>query len=256
MNLNQSAFSMQSLKASLPANPQPSVDIGATKRAMQNSPMMVMPSGQTVPLSAFYAQNQPGNDQYSGLPFPGANTLPGFMGTAGYTAGPVPQVAWPYNLASPITDMENSRRGNWSSNDENIPNNPAIGMGIQQDFYQPFPYTHPATTGGQQYIAGPIQPLKTQDNKGYELINLDELVLRDPPIPRAVPALWTNQEDLTLAKCLQNPEGITNVYIRGFMPDTTDDDLEHWACRFGEIESCKAIIDQDTGKCKGYVCLR
>ena len=93
--------------------------------------------------------------------------------------------------------------------------------------------------------------MKTKDNKSYEMVNLDELVSRDPTIPRAVPALWTNQEDLSLAKCLQNPEGITNIYIRGFMPDTTDDDLNRWACRFGEIESCKAIIEQDTGKCKG-----
>jgi hypothetical protein len=97
--------------------------------------------------------------------------------------------------------------------------------------------------------------MKCADNKSYEMVNMDELVARDPPIPRAVPALWTNQEELSLAKCLQNPEGITNVYIRGFMPDTTDEDLGGWASRFGEIESCKAIIEQDTGKCKGYVVL-
>ena len=117
----------------------------------------------------------------------------------------------------------------------------------------PSPYLSTGAPGGQHYIAGPIQPMKCQDNKSYEMVNLDELVNRDPPMPRAVPALWTNQEELSLAKCLQNPEGITNVYIRGFMPDTTDEDLHHWASRFGEIESCKAIIEQDTGKCKGYV---
>ncbi len=81
--------------------------------------------------------------------------------------------------------------------------------------------------------------MKCQDNKSYEMVNLDELVNRDPPIPRAVPALWTNQEELSLAKCLQNPEGITNVYIRGFMPETTDEDLyqEHQALKCERVTS-------------------
>jgi hypothetical protein len=168
--------------------------------------------------------------------------FPTFMGNA---TAPMPGYGWPYSLSPSFTALDAARRESGSSNEEYNINPQALPMQAQ-DYYAGFPYN-----GSQHYIAGPIQPMKCQDNKSYEMVNLDELVSREPPIPRAVPALWTNQEELSLAKCLQNPEGITNVYIRGFMPDTTDGDLEHWASRFGEIESCKAIIEQDTGKCKG-----
>ncbi|KPI38464.1 Sporulation-specific protein 5 [Cyphellophora attinorum] len=153
--------------------------------------------------------------------------------------------AWPYVPATTPVDVP--RRPSWSSEDNN-----ALNQAGAQEYYPHMPFYPVSAVQSQHYIAGPIQPMKCADNKSYEMVNLDELVARDPPIPRAVPALWTNQEELSLAKCLQNPEGITNVYIRGFMPDTTDTDLDHWASRFGEIESCKAIIEQDTGKCKGF----
>lgn len=153
--------------------------------------------------------------------------------------------AWPFVPAT--AGMEAQRRPSWSSEDNM--QYPHVGT---QEYYAPAVY-YPLNAGqAHAYIAGPIQPMKCPDNKSYEMANMDELVTREPAIPRAVPALWTNSEELSLAKCLQNPEGITNVYIRGFMPDTTDADLHHWASRFGEIESCKAIIEQDTGKCKGF----
>lgn len=86
---------------------------------------------------------------------------------------------------------------------------------------------------------------------GYVIQDMEILTQQDPPIPRAIPAMWTNQSDLTLAKCLENREGITNVYIRGFPPETTDDMLHAYASRFGEIDRCKAILDLETGSCKG-----
>lgn len=99
----------------------------------------------------------------------------------------------------------------------------------------------------------PLQMMKTPT--GYILQDLESLTQQDPPIPRAVPAMWTNPSDLTLAKCLENREGITNVYIRGFLPETTDDMLHAYASRFGKIDRCKAIVDLDTGLCKGFVCV-
>ncbi|RAH76324.1 polyadenylate-binding protein [Aspergillus japonicus CBS 114.51] len=96
----------------------------------------------------------------------------------------------------------------------------------------------------------PLQMMKTPT--GYILQDLESLTQQDPPIPRAVPAMWTNPSDLTLAKCLENREGITNVYIRGFLPETTDDMLHAYASRFGKIDRCKAIVDLDTGLCKGF----
>jgi RNA recognition motif-containing protein len=44
----------------------------------------------------------------------------------------------------------------------------------------------------------------------------------------------------------------TNLYIRGLPAETTDENLAEMCKKFGEIVSTKAIIDTDTGKCKGY----
>jgi RNA recognition motif-containing protein len=44
----------------------------------------------------------------------------------------------------------------------------------------------------------------------------------------------------------------TNLYIRGLLPDTTDLDLQKMGQKFGKIVSTKAIIDNETNKCKGY----
>lgn len=44
----------------------------------------------------------------------------------------------------------------------------------------------------------------------------------------------------------------TNLYIRGLSADTTDAKLHQMCERFGKIVSTKAIIDNETTKCKGY----
>ncbi|KAJ2704474.1 hypothetical protein FB645_003262 [Coemansia sp. IMI 203386] len=43
-----------------------------------------------------------------------------------------------------------------------------------------------------------------------------------------------------------------NVYIRNLPEDCTDDVLIHMSSVYGEIESSKSIIHEETGKCKGY----
>ena len=160
-------------------------------------------------------------------------------------SGGLSNYAMPYGISGGMAGYGPARRSSWSSNED-------LGAMPPTNYYSGAPMMMNQVTAAQ-YTPGPIQPMKTPDNKNYEMVDLDALVRQDPQIPAAVPALWTNQEDLSLAKCLQNPEGITNIYIRGFMPDITDEDLHGFAARFGEIESCKAIVDQDTGKCKGYV---
>lgn len=97
----------------------------------------------------------------------------------------------------------------------------------------------------------PLQMLKT--STGYIIQDMEALTQQEPAIPRAVPAMWTNPSELTLAKCLENREGIMNVYIRGFLPETTDEMLHAYASRFGIIERCKAIVDLDSGRCKGWL---
>lgn len=248
---NQSALSnMQNLKATLPA---PGTEANDNRQGY-TSPLMVLPSGQTLPLNNYY--NQQNGSEVGQIPYMAAGMFPGFMGSSGLPTPTFPSYNWPYGLAPGVSTMDTGRRTSWSSNDENgLPMSQPLANPAAQDWYPSTGYLPVSAQQTGHYIAGPIQPMKCSDNKSYEMVNMDELVSRDPPIPRAVPALWTNQEELSLAKCLQNPEGITNVYIRGFMPDTTDDDLEQWSSRFGEIESCKAIIEQDTGKCKGFVSL-
>ncbi|KAF2859875.1 hypothetical protein K470DRAFT_282388 [Piedraia hortae CBS 480.64] len=76
------------------------------------------------------------------------------------------------------------------------------------------------------------------------------LVARDPAIPRAIPAPSSPLKPLDRA--LENQRGETNVYIRGLLPETTDEMLAAWAGRFGEINSSKSIIDLNTGLCKGF----
>jgi len=54
-----------------------------------------------------------------------------------------------------------------------------------------------------------------------------------------------------LDRSLENPHGVTNVYIRGLRPETSDEMLQQIASRFGDIVSSKSIIDHTTGLCKG-----
>lgn len=75
------------------------------------------------------------------------------------------------------------------------------------------------------------------------------LITREPAIPRAIPAPSSPLKPLDRA--LENQRGETNVYIRGLLPETTDEMLEQWGSRFGDIKSSKSIIDMNSGLCKG-----
>ncbi|KAI0813942.1 hypothetical protein GGR55DRAFT_676078 [Xylaria sp. FL0064] len=116
-------------------------------------------------------------------------------------------------------------------------------------------YTTPSP---QQFLAG--APNVAQNPKGlytYPLAadrDLDALLRRDPPIPTAVPAVFTPRKSMkTLEQSLvNNIPGNRNVYIRGLHPTTDDDLLLRYAERFGKVETSKAIIDTTTGACKGF----
>ena len=75
------------------------------------------------------------------------------------------------------------------------------------------------------------------------------LVHQEPPIPRAIPAPSSPHKPLD--RSLENKTGETNVYIRGLLPETTDDMLHTWGKRFGDIQSSKSIIDLKSNLCKG-----
>ncbi|KAF7215933.1 RNA-binding motif, single-stranded-interacting protein 1 isoform X1 [Nothobranchius furzeri] len=72
---------------------------------------------------------------------------------------------------------------------------------------------------------------------------------RKQPHPMAPPSPSTNNISSTggwdqLSK--------TNLYIRGLLPSTTDQDLVKLCQPYGKIVSTKAIMDKTTNKCKGY----
>lgn len=147
---------------------------------------------------------------------------------------------------------------NWNDNSQTFPQTENASP-MQ---YHTSTYIDPASLAAYPYgslvsplpsLSLPYQMVKTPT--GYMLQDMEALTQQEPAIPRAVPSLWTNPSELTLAKCLENREGIMNVYIRGFLPETTDEMLHAYASRFGTIERCKAIVDLDSGRCKGLVFL-
>ncbi|CCJ28246.1 unnamed protein product [Pneumocystis jirovecii] len=79
------------------------------------------------------------------------------------------------------------------------------------------------------------------------------MIAAGPPVPAPVPSIFPGPTYYdTLESSLQNPNKTTNVYIRGLPPDTTDESLYILASRFGKIHSSKAILDTQSGTCKGF----
>ncbi|KAL9108445.1 MAG: hypothetical protein Q9227_006779 [Pyrenula ochraceoflavens] len=212
-----------------------------------------------------YGQQTGTMNQNAAMQYLPATMMPGFMN--GTTISPGTMTAyWPSYLPADAPGLDPNRRSSWSSVEENGPPTPAgVAAAGTQDFWTPAMVDRSGTVMGMPsyysampslsnvYTPGAIQVWRNPENNEYEARNFDTWTSQAPAIPRAVPALWTNNDNMTLAKCLQNVEGITNVYIRGFLPETNDEMLRGYAARFGEIDSCKAIIDMDANppKCKG-----
>lgn len=98
------------------------------------------------------------------------------------------------------------------------------------------------------------QQVGKASNGEYVFMDFHRITHQDPKIPRAIPAPYSfNDGRGTLDRILDNPQSTTNVYIRGFHPNTTDAMIQQYGSRFGEIETAKSIIDHLTNTCKGYV---
>ncbi|KAF2968423.1 hypothetical protein GQX73_g5158 [Xylaria multiplex] len=159
-----------------------------------------------------------------------------------------------------VPGLEN-RRSSYSTN-ESTPATPFFGGSMASRdpasrvaVFDRSSYTTPSP---QQYLGG--APNVGQHPKSiytYPLAadrDLDCLLRRDPPIPTAVPAVFTPRKSMkTLEQSLvNNIPGNRNVYIRGLHPTTDDDLLLRYTERFGKVETSKAIIDTTTGACKGF----
>lgn len=157
-----------------------------------------------------------------------------------------------------LPGLEN-RRGSYSTTaTESTPGTPFFGgMGDRQAAPRVMSadrssYTTPSPQ--QLAVSGTFGPVSSKGKRVADA-ELRMLAEQDPPIPSAVPAVFTTPEQRkTLDQCLENRiDGNRNVYIRGLHPTTDDELLLKYASRFGEVEQSKAIIDTTTGACKGYV---
>lgn len=232
----------------------------AASRASYNSPFIIVPNsnvfGGLSPVSSYVPGSIPGQtDQMSQYPYLSPGVHPNLNSVV-----PGTYASWPYVFNYEMQDSVANKQHVWSSTDGQ--KGPQTENNGRFQYYQtPFVpsldgaalsgYTYPNIFPSVGNLSLPFQMMKTTN--GYVVQDLEALTQQDPGIPRAVPAMWTNPSELTLAKCLENREGITNVYIRGFLPETTDEMLHSYSARFGKIERCKAIVDLDTGLCKGYV---
>lgn len=156
-----------------------------------------------------------------------------------------------------VPDLDNRRSSYSTTATESTPGTPFFGG--MNDRHSGGPRVISAdrssyTTPSPQALAvsGTIGPVTTKGKRiaDAELHALNE---QDPPIPAAVPAVFTTPEQRkSLDQCLENRiDGNKNVYIRGLHPTTDDELLSSYASRFGEVEQSKAIIDTATGACKG-----
>lgn len=151
------------------------------------------------------------------------------------------------------------RRDSISSNENDQPTTPSYagypgyphgGVAINRSPSGVFTHSTPSPTS----MMGPYgMPVAKQPEQSDVSPRIKLLINREPTIPRAIPAPSSPLKPLDRA--LENQRGETNVYIRGLLPETTDELLETWGSRFGDIKSSKSIIDLNTGLCKGSVSL-
>lgn len=174
---------------------------------------------------------------------------------------PMSQGWTPTGMSGEVPTLITPRRESISSADNDTPGTPV------------YPTYHAMTQGGitilnrspsGAYTTSSPSPLQVLAGYGMPLTKVPEiesisprlkmLVTKDPSIPPAIPAPSSPLKPLDRA--LENTRGETNVYIRGLMPETSDELLDGWGRRFGDIKSSKSIIDHNTGLCKGSVSIR
>ncbi|RAR01478.1 rna-binding domain-containing protein [Stemphylium lycopersici] len=214
-------------------------------------------------------QMVPGAQQQAGMA-----TSPGMYNHTGtyvqqaaypYGQGVVDSSAMPPVWAARMSSAEmpslmTPRRDSISSNENDNPGTPYGSGGIYRygnntaimDRSPNALYTSSATPSPSQ-LAHPYQvmaPIQKQQTMPTLPPHLLALVHQEPPIPRAIPAPSSPHKPLD--RSLENKTGETNVYIRGLLPETTDEMLHTWGKRFGDIQSSKSIIDLKTNLCKGF----
>lgn len=155
-----------------------------------------------------------------------------------------------------VPTLVTPRRDSISSNENDQPATPSYanypgygqGGGVAINRSPSGAFTH-GTPSPTSMVAPYGIPLAKQPPSMEVSPRIKLLVSQDPAIPRAIPAPSSPLKPLDRA--LENQRGETNVYIRGLLPETSDEMLEAWGSRFGDIKSSKSILDLNSGLCKG-----
>lgn len=158
-------------------------------------------------------------------------------------------VAYGDRIPRELPVLDNRRSSYSTSATESAPATPFFGHGTDRlnggtrvASLERSSYTTPSPRENVTYMAHAKSPADP---------DIERLLAQEPPVPKAVPAVWTDHIK-PLEQCLENRiQGNRNVYIRGLHPTTDDDLLLRYTERFGEVEQSKAIIDTATGACKG-----
>ncbi|KAH8433432.1 putative RNA binding protein MSSP-2 [Aspergillus melleus] len=252
-------------KNHIPVAMPPGMDMSGAQRAGYNSPLVLMPNAPMFngmgPVPPFTSSPVAGPEQLGHIPYMPTTMYPNMNPSYPMVPAAMQGYPFPYIMNCDIQDVAGPKRAQWPGSEENkMTATSSVENSNQSEYYtgstnpssenpalQGFSFNQPPQMAA---ACVPYQMMKS--STGYILQDLECLTQQEPAIPRAVPAMWTNASELTLAKCLENREGITNVYIRGFLPETTDEVLHAYASRFGKIDRCKAIVDLDTSLCKGF----
>jgi hypothetical protein len=159
-----------------------------------------------------------------------------------------------------VPELDNRRAsgGSWISQENRIPSprtpysagffgGPNVGV-ISNEHLSPYGYA-PSTPS--PLSTGALALTKPFADSRYTPAALSAILKKEPAIPE--PTMAANPKQLPVEESLDNPNAHTNVYIKGLAPETTDEMLEIWAARFGEVHSTKSIIDTASKLCKGCV---
>ena len=156
----------------------------------------------------------------------------------------------------PVPELIDHRRNSWSSNEEASPHTPMFSHWHGPPY---LPHRSPSIWSTPSPMSGNMPHFhhfaRDPSNGNAVIADFWAWTHQDPVIPAPVPARHSGPDGGrgSLDKILDNPDGTTNVYIRGLQPHTTDELLGLYGQRFGEIDTQKAIIDHATGTCKGFV---
>ncbi|KAL8712977.1 MAG: hypothetical protein Q9220_002837 [cf. Caloplaca sp. 1 TL-2023] len=165
--------------------------------------------------------------------------------------------AWMYNAHVPqeVPELAAARRTSLSSNEGDSPHTPLFPA-----YPGGYP-THLLAPHQRSNVMGPYSPSNPESpyqmaKKGTgeaELVDFEAWTTMSPAIPLAIPAIDSPGGGRgSLESIMDNPNGTTNVYVRGLHMETTDEMLLRYGERFGDVESAKSIIDTATGFCKGF----